>query len=464
MRPLKLFLIFIIFLPGELFAQNEKAIGDWGGHLKMPQNELRILFHIELDSNDQLTGTMDSPDQGVQGVPLGSVKTSTDSLWVEIPAITGTYNAAFVGTDSLQGKWLQAGMELELGLKKGSGEWEGPSRPQTPEAPYPYRVIDTSFQQQKEDFRLAGTLTMPEGEGPFPALALVSGSGPQDRNETVMGHKPFHVIADRLTREGFAVLRYDDRGVAESEGDFNEGTIDKFTEDANSAFEFLKNYEKVDPERVGMLGHSEGGVVISQLAAEKSEPAFLVLLASPALPGDSTLFMQNRAILEASGMTEDMVEDQVRLLDSIFTYMREGRDSSFIMERSNTMLEEVYGDLYSKETMDMILRRYESYIGSEWFRSFIDKDPRKDLRELDLPILALFGENDLQILYEENEKAMRRVLEGNENATIETFEGVNHLFQPDSTGLPQNYGKIETTIHPPVLDRIGEWTKEVTQP
>ncbi len=460
--PFRSALILLLF-PFALFAQNEQdpAVGDWKGKIRVSGTSLRIRFHIE-EKKDGLQATMDSPDQGVSGIPVDTVLRNGDSLRIEVPKVNGNYRGIFVTPDSLSGRWSQKGKAIELLLSKGA-EVKGPSRPQTPQAPYSYRSIDTSFQQEKDDLKLAGTLTIPKGKGPFPGVVLVSGSGPQDRNETLKQHEPFHVIADHLTRNGVAVLRYDDRGVAASGGSFEGTTLEGFTDDATAAYRFLKNFDRINPDKVGMLGHSEGGLVVTSIAAEREDPAFLILLASPGLRGDSTLLTQNRAILSEMGMAEDMLKPQMKILDSLTSYIRAERDSSFISDRLRHLVQQEYEEVFDSSMQEKVIGRFEGLGSSTWFRSFIQYDPFPTYKKLRSPVLALFGEKDLQVLPDPNANRMKEALRGNEKAKIETIPGVNHLFQPASTGLPSNYGKINTTIHPPVLERISEWTKGILE-
>jgi hypothetical protein len=346
-------------------------------------------------------------------------------------------------------------------LGKGLTFREKEDRPQTPSPPYLYRSIDTVFEQQKDDIRFGGTVTMPKGEGPFPGIVLVSGSGPQDRNETIARHEPFHVIADHLTRNGFAVLRYDDRGVGGSEGRFDGSTMGDFVNDARSAYRFMKGFERVDPEQVGLLGHSEGGLVISRIAAQgRDDPAFLIMMASPALRGDSTLLTQNEAILNKMGMKAELVNAQMRMMDSLTRYILEGRDSNTIERRMARLVPRVFEGLADSARQKGFLRNYATYGHSAWFRSFIRYDPVPSYRKLETPVLALFGENDLQVVPGRNAKRMRKALQGNDQATVKVVQGVNHLFQPDASGIPTRYGKIRTTIEPSVLQTITKWMKK----
>lgn len=454
-------------------AADGPPVGTWQGSLETPGGgELRIVFHISSDSAGTLEATLDSPDQGATGIPVSDIELSGDTLRLAVAAVGGEYEGRRVADDRVEGEWSQSGMSFPLRLERvEAAEVKGPERPQEPEPPFPYRSEEVRYGNPEAGIELAGTLTVPEGEGPFPAVLLVSGSGPQDRDETVFGHRPFLVLADHLTRRGIAVLRVDDRGVGESEGDFSEATSEDFASDALSALQYLVRRPEVDPGAVGIVGHSEGGLIAPMVATRSDDVAFLVLLAGPGLPGEEILYLQGEKILRAMGGTEMQVARQREQQAELFGVVREEKDP----ERRVARLEEVLrarlaeltpaeraaagtipGDSTGLEQwLDLQLRS----AGSPWFRFFLLHDPRPVLERVTVPVLAITGELDLQVPPDENLPAIEGALVrgGNRDVTVMELEGLNHLFQHARTGSPTEYARIEQTMAPEAMEAVAQW-------
>jgi pimeloyl-ACP methyl ester carboxylesterase len=354
------------------------------------------------------------------------------------------------------------------------------SRPQHPEPPFPYTVETVEFAGGRptagtdEAVTLAGTLTLPKGEGPFPAVILLSGSGPQDRDETLAGHKPFLVLADHLTRNGVAVLRYDDRGVAESSGAFKGATIADFTRDALAAVEFLAAREDIDADSLGLVGHSEGANVAPRASVASDEIDFLILLAPTAVPGTELLARQNALIFEALGMSpegakayeERMLKSLRRLLEvplnkPLADELREQLRADFKAAAEAMTPEDraVYGPTDPKE-FEKVLDSIVSQLGTAWMRSFLAMKPAEVFAQVDVPLLAVFGSKDLQVSAEQNAPVLKKILADDPDATIKVLEGLNHLFQPAETGLLREYAAITTTLDPELLDTLVTWLVE----
>ena len=472
-------LIGVTLAPKPASAQDAGADieGTWQGPLNVQGQELRLVFHITADADgDGWSATMDSPDQGATGIPVGDVTISGDSVRLEIPRIYGEFEGVLANGE-IDGAWNQGMGSWPLTLMRVDPEEAAAApRPQEPVPPLPYRSVDVTFSGGDPGVTLAGTITLPEGEGPHPGVVLVSGSGPQDRNETIMGHKPFLVIADYLTRQGIAVLRYDDRGFGESTGDYSAAALEDFTADAQSAVEFLRERDAVAGGEVGLLGHSEGGYVAPRVAVQTDMLDFAVLLAGPSAPGAEVLARQNRLMLKALGMSQEgaseyeqnMLGAIARLLtvpvdrpvpDSVRRALQlDFEDAARAMSVSDRA---VYGPTDST-AFSQVLTRLVDQLTSPGLRSFLAYDPQADLEQIDIPVLALFGGKDLQVPAAQNVQAMRRALAGNEQATVRTFPDVNHLFQPAESGMPSEYGQIETTIAPKVLEVVGSWIREHT--
>ncbi|MFQ5537358.1 MAG: alpha/beta hydrolase family protein [Gemmatimonadota bacterium] len=442
----------------------EAVAGTWSGALQLPASRLTIVFHISA-KGDSLTGTWDSPDQGAMGLPASGVSFDGTTLAFEMASV----GAAFRGTlsphgDTLSGTFTQGGAVLPLTLTR-SDEGPRPSRPQEPEPPFPYAVEEVHIpNSDAPGVVLAGTLTLPDGAGPFPGVVLVSGSGPQNRNEELLGHKTFLVLADHLTREGVAVLRYDDRGVASSTGDFAAATTRDLASDARAAFEFLRSRPETTGCGVGILGHSEGGLIAPMVAAEDPEVAFLVLLAAPGLPGLEILKLQSTLIGEAEGAADETLRLNAGIQDRLARVLDREPDPGRAAPELRAVLESAWDSLppAARERMGDRERWVETQVrqvNSPWFRYFVGYDPRPVLERVGVPVLALYGERDLQVPPEPNLREVASALRrgGNTRVTAVTLPGLNHLFQSAATGSPAEYARISETISPTALTAISDW-------
>ena len=446
------------------FAQEAAAPtdvrGTWLGTLTVPGAELRIVFNIE-GAGDSLTATLDSPDQGATGIPASNVTLEGDSLEVQVASIMGAFRGKIgANGERIEGTWAQGGQAFPLAVER-TGEVpepaEPPKRPQEPEAPFPYQADDVTFLNETDSVELAGTLTLPDAEGPHPAVALITGSGPQDRDETVAGHRPFLVLADHLTRQGIAVLRFDDRGVGASTGDFAQATTEDFARDALAATDYLKTRSEIDPEKIGLLGHSEGGLVAPMAATQSGDVAFLVLLAPPGVTGEEILYAQGALIAKAEGASDSTIQNNQTQQERLFAALKSSTDSAQAAEDVRRVLEE------SGLPPEAVEAQAEQ-ITSPWFRYFLTHDPAPVLEQVEVPVLALFGENDLQVPAETNRAAVEAALEtgGNEAYTAEVLPGLNHLFQTSETGAVSQYSQIEETMAAAALETVAAWIQEQT--
>ena len=445
-------------------AEAGEIDGDWSGVLNFSGVELRVVFHITSGEDGALAATMDSPDQGAAGIPVSSVTLDGDSLVIEIAAAQGGYYGRY-DRDSLfvDGEWRQAGFKLPLRLVRG-GEIKPPARPQEPERPLPYPEEDVEFENGEAGITLAGTLTMPEGEGPFPAVVLISGSGPQDRDEMVLGHRPFLVLSDHLTRNGIAVLRYDDRGIGKSGGVHGTATTADFATDARAAFEYLKMRSEINASMAGLIGHSEGGIIAAMIAAESDDVSFIILLAGPGLRGAEILLTQNLVLLELQGASPGVIEKRKEQLEQEYSILAEGRDD----EETREMIVSVsipFLERYSLEergefgfSEDGVEKRAKILTGT-WFRFFMEYDPAMALRKVKCPVLAMIGSLDMQVDPGRNLPAIESALReaGNEDFRVVELPGLNHLFQTTETGNPAEYALIEETMSPAALEMVSGW-------
>lgn len=333
-----------------------------------------------------------------------------------------------------------------------------------PEEPVPYRAEEVSFENGNLHF--AGTLTLPEGTGPFPGVVLITGSGPQDRDEVVAGFAVFRVLSDHLTRQGIAVLRYDDRGVGGSTGSVSSSTTSDFAGDALAALARLSEHPDVEPGRVGLVGHSEGAIVAPLAASRSDAVRFAVLLAGSTVPGTEILYVQSAAIQRASGVPEDRIEWNTGFQRRLFAALEAGEDleayrdelGAAIREGIETLPEEQRGaisdvEAYVQTQIDGQINRVET----PWFRHFLTYDPAEGLRGTQVPVLALFGGLDLQVLVDQNRPPLEKALAGNPDVTVQVLPRANHLFQAATTGSPAEYALLEKRFVAGFLETISDW-------
>jgi hypothetical protein len=401
---------------------------------------------------------MTSIDQGNAKIP-STLSMHGDTLVVSMPAATATYSAVFsAADDSLHGSFTQGiAMPLNMGRTAPPAP---PSRPQEPKPPFPYDAEEVSF-ESVPGVRLAGTLTIPPGAGPFPAVALVTGSGPQDRNEELVGHKPFLVIADYLARHGIATLRYDDRGVAKSTGKFATATSVDFANDAEAAVRFLRTKPRIAHDHVGVMGHSEGGLIAPMVAARSSDVAFIVMLAGPGIAGDSILLLQQALIAQATGVPTAAIEQAAEANRRLYAVLKSTPDSTAAAAQIAALSTRMVATLPVAQQAQATeqLKMAQAQLISPWMRYFISYDPGPTLRKVRVPVLAMNGTLDLQVPYKANLPAISAALTeaGNQDFRVAAMPGLNHLFQHATTGSPTEYPNIPETFSPDALDMIATW-------
>ena len=399
-------LLISAFAAFALQASAQNISGIWNGELNAGIQKIPLVLNLTADGKC----TLDSPQQGAKGIPADIVFISADSLNVSLKAL----NASFAGKlqdGELKGVFTQHGFKLPLNLKPG--ERAAAKRPQTPKPPYPYQREEVSFVNAQAEATLAGTLTLPQDARCV--VLMVTGSGQQNRDEELFEHKPFAVIADYLARHGIATLRYDDRATGASVGgEVKSATTRDFMGDAAAGLEFLRSRNTFD--KVGILGHSEGGAIAFMLGAQQ-KPDFVISLAGPGVKGDTLLAAQANRILALHGMPESMTVEKYRQQQSIQSV--------------------------------------------PWIKWFMDYDPTDDIRRTRCPVMAINGDRDCQVISSQNLTAIRQLLPPSEKNLIKEYPGLNHLFQHCQTGLPTEYGVIEETISQEVLKDIADWLKQV---
>jgi pimeloyl-ACP methyl ester carboxylesterase len=461
---LLLFLQLMIF---HLSAQQyEDILSSWKGKLDLGTVSMQIAIHISLEG-DHLKATMDSPDQSIFGFEASNITYADKLIQIEFEEVKGSYSGEFNPQDSsITGKWSQSGKSWPLNLEKGKIAL--PNRPQEPKPPYPYLEKEVSFKNTKEDFTLAGTLTMPDLRQPVPAVVLISGSGAQNRDSEILFHKPFKVIADHLTRNGIAVLRFDDRGFGNSEGDRSMATSADFATDVSAAVDFLLSQKGIIKDQIGLIGHSEGGMIAPMVAAQRDDIGFLVLLAGPGTTGRQILLDQTELILLKSGAKEVLVQDVLETNAMIYNILLDNEDvekakkkiRKKILKRAKKYTE---AEKKSRGWTEEALEQNLNLISSPWFKAFLAHDPVHVLKQIKCPVLAVNGSKDLQVPPEDNLRGIENALKegGNSQITVKEFPDLNHLFQHCETGLIAEYGQIEETFAPEVLEYMTQWMVKI---
>jgi len=442
---------------------NARLSGSWVGVLKIQGISLTLVMNIRTNERDSLIVTFDSPDQGAKGISTSGVSLTADSMTVALKLISGKYAGKFTSDyTALQGRWYQGALDLPLDLVHKAESFKR-NRPQEPVPPYPYMSEDVSIVNAKAGINLAGTFTRPREGSKFPAVVLITGSGPQNRDEELLGHKPFLVLSDYLTRKGIAVLRYDDRGVGKSGGKFSNATTFDFVTDAEAALDYLRTRPEVDTTKLGLIGHSEGGIIAPIAATERKDVAFIVLMAGTGVTGEKVLLTQAAAIGKADSASEKEIQQGIKTNQKIYAILRRTPDNEkasaeirkILLQENQSAKKAGSADTMSSQAIDQNIKT----ITSPWFRTFLMLDPQAYLKGVRCNVLAINGDLDLQVDSKINLQAIEKALifGGNSKYTVEEIHGVNHLFQTARTGSPSEYSSIEETIQPAVLELIASW-------
>lgn len=432
----------------------------WEGSISIQGTSQGIVVTLSAETG-ALAGTVDVPAQGASGIPLHDI--TFDDPAVHFEMFEGQRLAVFDGQinsdGSMSGQFTQGGVEGTFQLKPAQAAAAGP---------LPYQEEEVTFKNGA--VTLGGTLTLPEGKGPFPAVVLISGSGQQNRDEEISlvpGYRPFRVIADHLTRNGVAVLRYDDRGVGQSTGDPATATTADFADDAEAAWTYLAGRPEIDPEEIGLLGHSEGGIVAPMVAARNPDVAFVVGMAPVAVTGSDLLLKQVERVVAASGASEEAVakavEQQTTMADLVIKQDWTGLET-FMQEIANEQVQamsqeqrDALGDL--EQVIKQRIAVQVNAMKSPWYQYFLTHDAGQDWAKVTVPVLALFGGKDVQVDVDQNKPALEAALKeaGNEDVTVQVFPDANHLFLHAETGGLNEYAGLSTEFVPGFLDTITNW-------
>jgi len=467
MRTRSLIISLFILISGFVAAQD--ITGEWNGALKVGGMQLRLVFHIT-KTDAGYTATMDSPDQGAKGIPMTKATFENQTLSIEYAAARIQYTGILDNAGVVTGTFNQAGQSIPLVLSRKTIEKVEVKRPQEPTKPYQYYSEEVTFANKKDSITLAGTLTLPKKDGKFPVVVLITGSGPQNRDEELMGHKPFLVLSDYLTRNGVGVLRYDDRGCFASKGNFAKSTTFDFASDVESAVNYLKNRPEIDLKHIGLIGHSEGGIIAPMVAMKNNDVSFIVLMAGTAVSGADILLKQQEDIGRVSGIEESNIKLTREINQDVYQKISQITDTAKLALELRTYLKSRIKDIPAKDIPkdmkeeDMINAQLKA-IMSPWMLNFIRYNPAPTLEKVKCAVLALNGDKDLQVCSKINLPAIENALKkgGNKQYTIKELPGLNHLFQECKTGAPAEYAGIEQTISPIALETITKWIKKTVK-
>ena len=452
-------LIFFLILTN-LSIYSQDISGEWNGILKIQEIQLRIVFNIT-QTEKGYSSTMDSPDQGAKGITVTSTSYENSILKLEVSNAGIQYEGTLDKNNAFVGTFKQGGQSFPLVLTKEEIEKEKVLRPQEPTKPYPYYSEEVKFENTKDKIVLAGTLTLPEKNGKFPAVILISGSGPQNRDEELLGHKPFLVLADYLTKNGIAVLRFDDRGTAKSTGDFKNATTFDFATDVEYAIKYLQTRKEINKNSIGLIGHSEGGIIAPIIASKNKNIDFIVLMAGSTLRGDKLLLLQKYKIETQMGIDKQVIENNQQIFAGAYEIIL---NKKIKQEALSDTLSNYFTSKYGKALLENQKEALINQLTSSWMINFIRLDPAIYLKKVSCPILAINGDNDLQVPSKENLKIIETIFKNSKNTNVEIkeLENLNHLFQECQTGLPNEYATIEQTISPIVLKIISDWIMDKT--
>jgi hypothetical protein len=458
-------------LPILLTGQNIE--GDWYGQLRFKGTQLPLVIHIQA-ADDGYTATLDSPMQGAEGLPIGETSFTNNQLTLNAPTLGIVYKGTYQSESmQIEGTFEQGGAKIPLMLSRNPSEEEAAdnTRPQDPQE-FPYQQEEVAFANEADKVTLAGTLTLPAEDSVTAVVILVSGSGGQDRNEESPGlnHRPFLVLSDYLTRQGIGVLRYDDRGVGASGGSRKFATTYDYAEDAAAAVRYLRQREDMKDVKIGIAGHSEGGMVAPLVATEIEPIDFMVLLAAPGIPIDQLMLLQSSKLASVSGIPADIQEANQKVLAESYQFLKasESLDTSIIRDSLVSILERGVASFPPSTREDIgdpnaFATAEAQEMMTPWFLYFMRFDPAKYLSKVNVPVLAVNGSLDLQVPAEENLAAIRKSLAKAEKeaVSIKTFEGLNHLFQSATTGSVDEYAEIEETFNEAAMKYVAEWINKL---
>jgi uncharacterized protein len=467
---INLVLLISFFCLVTVFGQSSANIkGNWLGTIEISGIKLRLVLKVSKSADGTFTAKLDSIDQGQNDLPIDAISQKDNSVQFDAKKMGLTFEGTLNEKgDEISGIFKQGTNSFPIVFKRVA-EIPQITRPQDPQKPYPYNEEEVSYENKKDGVKLAGTLTLPRTTEKHPAVILITGSGSQDRNETVVGHRPFLVLADYLTRRGIAVLRVDDRGVGGSTLGSPNATSENYAGDVLAGVEYLKSRREINPKQIGLIGHSEGGMIAPMVAVRSKDVAFIVLLAGTGQTGEDIIYTQTELIQKVDGANPVLAAQSLKALKNIMAVLKSEPDNKLAEQRINEAFAKQSSEMSEEERkifapQETAMKSQISFLLSPWYRYFVTYNPRPTLEKVKIPVLALNGENDLQVPSKENLAIISAALKsgGNKDFTVKSFPKLNHLFQTSQTGSPGEYTKIDETIAPPVLETISDWILKKT--
>lgn len=439
----------------------------WEGKLNTGAFSLRLVFHLKKEANG-FSGTMDSPDQGATGIALSKVTLANDSLVMEVASINGKAAGKLLNDSMFVGQWSQGPASLPLALKKVVQPTKL-NRPQTPQPPFAYKSEELVYYNRDRSIQYGATITVPAtGAGPFPAIIFITGSGQQNRDEELFGHRPFAVLADYLTKRGYITLRVDDRGIGKTTGNADSATSKDFAADVAAGLDYLKGRSEVDKNKMGMLGHSEGGMIAQIVGANRQDIAFIISLAGPGQKITELMADQGRAVMSSSGLSKQAVDAAAAFTNRMVPAVIGAASDSAARQAAKQIFTE-WSKATPKEMVlattgisdDKDLYAMVDLYRAPWMRYFFQYNPEPYIRRLRGSVLVLNGEKDIQVAAAPNLAGWRAALGKSKVKKYDVVElkGLNHLFQRCKTCTVPEYAQLEETIAPEVLETIGAWLK-----
>jgi alpha/beta superfamily hydrolase len=452
----KYFSLILLFLCSTL-SSSQNIVGSWIGEVNANNNKIAFAFHIK-KVGEQFESTMDIPKSGLSDAKAENTTFIDKMLTISFPNFGIEYIGTLNADNEIIGNLFKDGLPTVLNLKKGEITL---NRPQEPKPPFDYESEDVTFINTIDNLKLAGTLTLPKKKGKHPVVIIISGSGPQNRDGDMFGHKPYYVLADQLTSNGIGVLRFDERGVGVSEGNFETASIKELSTDVTSAITYLKSRNDINVSKIGLIGHSIGGIIAPKVATESNDISYIVLLAAPGVNGDELMLSQKAAMERIMGFNEIQIAQSSTLVKGAYNIIvNSNLDNTSLKDSLNSHYINIYGKMIPDNQRKSLVDQITNYE----VVSLIKSKPSEYLEQVKCPVLALNGSKDFQVPATENLKAIKNAIEknGNKNVRTVTFENLNHLFQECKTGASSEYSEIEETMSFGVLDLVTAWIKEQT--